>query len=166
MSREKAGGAVAPKERINITYKPTIGNAKDAIELPLKALVIGDWTQQPDDRTVEARKPVNINSENFDQVLKEQGLKLSFTVKNHLVDGKNSDLDINLAINSLSDLTPDKLMENVTELKEILNMREALQALKGPLGNVPLMRRTIHNMLTDDKQKVALMKELGIKPEA
>ena len=32
-------GSVAPKERVNITYKPAIGNAKEEVELPLKMLI-------------------------------------------------------------------------------------------------------------------------------
>ena len=44
MSKE---GSVAPKERVNITYKPAIGNAKEEVELPLKLLMLGDYTQRP-----------------------------------------------------------------------------------------------------------------------
>ena len=43
-------GSVAPKERVNIVYRPATGDAKEEIELPLKLLVIGDFTQRPDDR--------------------------------------------------------------------------------------------------------------------
>lgn len=44
MSKE---GSVAPKERVNITYKPAIGNAKEEVELPLKMLMLGDYTMRP-----------------------------------------------------------------------------------------------------------------------
>src|SRR5262245_28490137 len=47
MSKE---GSVAPKERVNITYKPATGNAKEEVELPLKLLMIGDYTCRPDPR--------------------------------------------------------------------------------------------------------------------
>jgi type VI secretion system protein ImpB len=42
-------GSVAPKERINVTFKPATGGAQEEIELPLKLLAIGDYTlgQQP-----------------------------------------------------------------------------------------------------------------------
>jgi type VI secretion system protein ImpB len=43
-------GSVAPKERINVTFKPATGNAQEELELPLKLLVLGDFTQRADDR--------------------------------------------------------------------------------------------------------------------
>jgi type VI secretion system protein ImpC len=49
MSKE---GSVAPKDRVNIAYKPAIGNAEGEIELPLKVLMVGDpistWKEPPD----------------------------------------------------------------------------------------------------------------------
>ena len=53
MAKKKAGSTVAPKERINITYKPAVGAAKESVELPFKITVLGDFTQQDDERTVE-----------------------------------------------------------------------------------------------------------------
>ena len=47
-------GTVAPKERINIVYKPATGDAQEDVELPLKMLFIGDYTGRPDPRSVEA----------------------------------------------------------------------------------------------------------------
>ena len=43
-------GSVAPKERVNIVYKPATGDAKEEVELPLKMLMIGDYTGRPDPR--------------------------------------------------------------------------------------------------------------------
>ena len=69
MSRE---GSVAPKERVNIVYKPATGNAQEEVELPLKIMMVGDYTLRPDDQAVENRKPINIDKDNFNQVLGEQ----------------------------------------------------------------------------------------------
>ncbi len=54
-------GSVAPKERVNIVYRPETGDAKEEVELPLKLLVMGDFSQKTDDRMVEDRDPVNID---------------------------------------------------------------------------------------------------------
>jgi type VI secretion system protein ImpB len=54
-------GSVAPKERVNITYKPATGDAQAEVELPLKILVLGDFTQKADDRTVDDREPINVS---------------------------------------------------------------------------------------------------------
>ena len=62
-------GSVAPKERINVTFKPATGGAQEEIELPLKLLAIGDYTQRADERKVEDRKPIGIDKMTFDEVL-------------------------------------------------------------------------------------------------
>ena len=49
---------VAPKERVNIVYRPATGDAKEEVELPLKLLVMGDFTGKPGDQPLEKRQPV------------------------------------------------------------------------------------------------------------
>ena len=61
--------SVAPKERINITFKPATGGAQEEIELPLKLLVVGDYIQRFDGRKLEDRKPIAIDKMTFDEVL-------------------------------------------------------------------------------------------------
>ena len=56
MSRE---GSVAPKERVNIVYKPATGNAQEEVELPLKIMMVGDYTLRSDDTPLENRKPTS-----------------------------------------------------------------------------------------------------------
>ena len=41
MSKE---GSVAPKERVNIVYRPAIGDGREEVELPLRLMVMGDFT--------------------------------------------------------------------------------------------------------------------------
>ena len=41
-------GSVAPKERVNIVYRPATGDAKEEVELPLKVLVMGDFSLKDD----------------------------------------------------------------------------------------------------------------------
>jgi len=62
-------GSVAPQERVNITYKPATGNAQEEVELPLKMLFLGDYTGRADPRPLEERKPINVDKDNFQQVL-------------------------------------------------------------------------------------------------
>jgi hypothetical protein len=64
MARE---GSVAPKERVNIVYRPAIGDAKEDVELPLKIMMMGDYTQRPDERPLEDRKPVSVDKDNFNE---------------------------------------------------------------------------------------------------
>jgi type VI secretion system protein ImpB len=162
MGRE---GSVAPQERVNITYKPATGNAGDEVELPLKMLFIGDYTGRPDPRPLEERKPINVDKDNFEQVLAEQNLQVSMQVPDVLSGEKGSELAVKLRFKKLGDFGPDAVAEQVPELKKLLELRKALTALKGPLGNVPAFKRKISALLADDKTREKLVNELGIKKE-
>lgn len=158
-------GSVAPQERVNITYKSDTGNAQEEVELPLKMLFIGDYTGRPDPRPVEERKPINIDKDNFTQVLSEQNLGLNMSVADKLSEDKDALLNVNLRFRKLSDFGPEAVAEQVPQLKKLLELRQAIASLKGPLGNVPAFRKKIQGMLGDSGQKDKLMAELGLKSE-
>jgi type VI secretion system protein ImpB len=158
-------GSVAPQERVNITYKPATGGASDEVELPLKMLFIGDYTGRADPRPLEERKPINVDKDNFEQVLAEQNLQVSMQVSDELSGEKGAELPVSLRFKKLGDFGPDAVAEQVPELKKLLELRRALTALKGPLGNVPAFKRKIASLLADDKTRERLVGELGLKKE-
>lgn len=159
MSKE---GSVAPKERVNITYKAATGDAQEQKELPLKMLVLGDFTGRKDDRPVEERKPINIDKDTFDQVMSEQKLSAAVVVSNTLSEEPGAELSLTLKFDGLADFTPDGIVAQVPELQKLLELRNALIALKSPLGNLPAFRRKIQNLLGDEAARKKLMEELGI----
>ena len=63
------------------------------------------------------------------------------------------------------DFEPDQIIKQVPELAKLLELREALKALKNPLSNVPDFRKKIQQLVTDPDQRAALMKELGLNEE-
>jgi type VI secretion system protein ImpB len=155
-------GSVAPQERVNITYKPSTGDQQDEVELPLKMLFIGDYTGRPDPRPLEERKPVNVDKDNFEQVLGEQNLNLQANVPNVLSGEKGAEMSLNLKFKRLSDFGPDAVAKQVPELQKLLELRQAITALKGPLGNIPAFKRKISSLLADEKAREKLVNELGL----
>jgi type VI secretion system protein ImpB len=156
-------GSVAPKERINVTFKPATGGAQEEIELPLKLMVLGDFTQRTDERKIEERKPISIDKNSFDEVLAKQELNLTFGVPNRLQDEAEGDeLAVQLRIHSMKDFNPANLVEQVPELKKLMELRDALVALKGPLGNAPAFRKAIESVLADDDSRERVLGELGM----
>lgn len=155
--------SVAPKERVNIVYKPATGDAKEEVELPLKVLVMGDFTMAKDDRPVEDRAPVNIDKDNFDDVLNATNVKMEAVVANKLTDEPDAQMKVSLDFKRMKDFDPDTIVEKVPELKKLMELRNALKALKGPLGNVPEFRKKIQDLVKDDGTRERLLKELGIE---
>ena len=160
-------GSVAPKERINVTFKPATGGAQEEIELPLKLMVLGDFTQRADERKIEDRKPISIDKNTFDEVLGKQELSLTFNVPNRLQDEESADeLPVQLRINSMKDFNPAAVVDQVPELKKLMELRDALVALKGPLGNAPAFRKAIESVLSDDDSRDRVLGELGLAAQA
>lgn len=157
--------SVAPKERVNIVYRPATGDAKEEIELPLRILVMGDFTQSPDDRMLEEREPINIDKDNFNEVLKEQNIGLSLTVPNKVSGEPDDELSVNLNFESIKDFEPEAIARKTPELKKLLELREALTALKGPLSNVPAFRKKVQELVKDEAVREQLLKELGVQEE-
>ncbi len=154
--------SIAPKERVNIRYKPATGDAREEIELPHKLLVVGDFTMRPDDTPLGERKRIDINKDNFNEVMRSQNLELNLKVKNRLSDDPEAgDMSVTLNIGTLKDLEPDQVARAVPEIRKLLELRAALTALKGPLGNMPSFRRAIERILADEDLRKKVMDEIS-----
>lgn len=152
-------GSVAPKERVNIRYVPaTLGQIAE-IELPLRLVVVGDFLGRDDGSPVEERKALQIDKNTFADVMEKAGLERQFTTPNRLVD-EDADMRVELKFRSLRDFEPDAIVKQVPELHKLLELREALVALKGPVGNMPAFRRRLQQLLEDEGSRNKLLTEL------
>lgn len=158
--------SVAPKERVNIRFKPATGNVKEEVELPLKLMVLGDFTGRADDRPVEERDLVSVNKDNFDEVVKSQNLSLDLSTENKLDESPEAGkMSVSLKFESIKDFEPERVAQQIPEVRTLTDLRAALVALKGPLGNVPSFRKAIQNLLEDDGARQRLLSELTAKSE-
>lgn len=153
-------GSVAPKERINIKYVPSTGDQQSEMELPLKLLVLGDFKGHPEDSQLEERKTVQVDKSNFESVMKEANLSISVTVDNKLTDEDGAELSVDLKFDSLKDFSPDSIGEQVPEIQKLIELREALVALKGPLGNIPAFRAKLQELIATEESREKLLSEL------
>src|SRR5262249_30121958 len=157
--------SVAPKERVNIVYKSQVGDAQEEVELPLKILMMGDYTGRADSTPLEDRKPINVDKSNFTEVMANQKLELSIEVSDKLSNEKDATLPISLKFQSLADFGPEGVVNQVPQLKQLLELRGALNALKGPLSNIPAFRKKIQSLLGDIDGRKKVMAEVGLPTE-
>lgn len=159
MARE---ASAAPKERINVTFKPATGGAQEEIELPLKVTVLGDFRHRHDDRHLLDRKPVKVNRNNFADVMAKQDLSMEFAVPRKLKDSDSDvDMQVKLNIGNMRDFEPESIIHQVPELHQLDMLRQALVSLKGPLGNLPAFRKTLEDILKDPRQREAILREVS-----
>ncbi|MDM8214729.1 type VI secretion system contractile sheath small subunit [Desulfovibrio piger] len=155
--------SLAPKERINVTFRPATGGAQEEIELPLKVMVVGDFLQRYDDRPLIDRKPVSVNKNNFADVMAKQNLTVQLAVRNRLTDKEDpDDLPVKLSFQNLRDFEPEGVARQIPEMNNLLKLRDALISLKGPLGNIPAFRAALDEVLHDEERRRQIMEELRI----
>lgn len=158
-------GSVAPKERVNIKYRSATGDAKEEVELPMKTLVVGDFTLKADETPLAERERINVDKNNFNDVMRSHDLGLDLQVDNRLAEaageGEAEKMTVSLKFETLRSMEPEAIANQVPELRKLLELREALTALKGPLGNMPAFRKALQKVLEDETQRQKILNELS-----
>lgn len=152
----------APKERINITYRPAT-NTKEQKELPFRMAMLGDFTLKPDETPLEERKMIRVDKDNFNDVMKSQKLDLAVNVKNKLTGNEDDEMGVKLNFATLKDFEPEQIARQVPELNQLLQTREALSALKAPLANKRAFQKKIMDIVQDEETRQKL---LGVLKQA
>ena len=155
--------SVAPKERVNIRFTPATGNQTEEIELPFKQVVIGKFNTQSDETPLEGREAVNVDNDSFNDVMSAHNLSLDFAVADVLSGEEDAAMAVSLTFSTLKDFGPEQVVDRVPELRRLMELRRALLALKGPLGNVPAFRKSVQGILDDEDLRRRLLDELGIR---
>ena len=133
----------------------------EEIELPMKVMVMGDFLQRHDPRSLLDRKPVSINKNNFADVMANQKLTLEIAVPNMLQDGdEERDIPVKLDFNSMRDFEPGNILDQIPETQKLMQIRDALVSLKGPMGNIPSFRKSFEEIVKDPRQREEIRREL------
>ena len=73
---------------------------------------------------------------------------------------------VKLDFKSINDFSPDAIVEKIPELRNIVALRDALKALKGPLGNIPAFRQKVQELVKDEGTRARLLSELGVQDKS
>ena len=139
-SSQKALGRIRPP-RVQITYDVETGGAIEKKELPLIVGIMADLAgkQENPPPPIKMRKFVEIDRDNFNDVMKSIGPRLAFAVPNRLKDD-DSQLMVELKFSNIGDLRPESLVKQVKPLRELFEARQRLNDLIAKLdGNDDLI---------------------------
>ncbi len=152
--------------RVQITYDVETGGAIEIKELPFVAGVLGDFTGQPDQPLprLKDRKFVEVNPDNFDQVLEGMKPHLSFAVENKLSEDSDAPkLKVDLRFKSMEDFEPANVAKQVKPLKELLDLRTKLADLRGTLQGNDKLEELLLDAVGNSEKLDKLKGEVGTK---
>ncbi len=150
--------------RVQITYDVEVGGAIEIKELPFVMGVMGDFTGMPTEplAKLKERKFVEVNPDNFDQVLENMKPHLAFAVENKLSeDPEAPKLKVDLNFKSLDDFSPEAVARQVGPLRQLLELRDRLSDLRGSMQGNDKLEEMLRESVSDKDKLEKLRAELG-----
>lgn len=149
-----------PKARINIKLDLHTGGARKNVELPLKLLVMGDYSNGREQRPLSERSKLPIDKNNFNSVLADLQPSLTFTVPDTLADD-HAETAVALSFRHMKDFEPEQVARQIPQLRALLAMRNLLRDLKSNLLDNAAFRRELEFILKDEALSQELRMDLA-----
>jgi type VI secretion system protein ImpB len=116
--------------RVHINYDVEIGDAIVMKELPFVVGALADLSGKPDEPLPQLRdrKYVDIDRDNFNEVLKGAKPRLAFRVDDKLTNDETK-LGVELRFTNMDDFEPERVVQQVEPLRKLLEIRGQLKGL-------------------------------------
>lgn len=151
-STQKKLSRVRPP-RVQITYDVEIGDAIETKELPFVLGVLGDYSGQPKKPLpkLKERKFVEVDRDNFDEVLKGMAPRLQMRVDNQLKkDG--SEMGVELNFSSLEDFSPESVVNQIDPMRKLLEVRGRLADLRNKISGNDKLEDLLDEIVRDTQK--------------
>ena len=135
--------------RVQITYDVEIGDAIQMKELPFVGGIMADLSGEPENPLpkVKDRKFVEIDRDNFNEVMAASNPRLVLQVANRLKDD-DSKLNVELKFSHIDDFDPVKVLSQVEPLKKLFDARQRLSDLLTKLDGNDELDDLLQNVVT------------------
>lgn len=149
--------------RVQITYDVEVGGAIEMKELPFVVGVMGDFVGKPEEPlpAIKNRKFVEIDPDNFDQVLAGMKPRLAFTVDNKMQED-GSKVGVDLKFNSMEDFEPDNVVQQIEPLRKLVEARQKLSDLRSKMDGNEKLESMLNDIISDSDKQKQLSDALGI----
>ena len=153
--------------RVHITYDVETGGSVSKKELPFVIGIMGDFAGENKSslKPLKDRRFVQVDRDNFDDILKRMNPKLEFKVDNTLNDEEGQEMDVSLEFSSLADFEPAAIVNQVEPLRKLMETRNKLRDLMTKVDRSEELEDLLERVLSnsDDLDKLAGELELGEK---
>ncbi|MFV0389454.1 MAG: type VI secretion system contractile sheath small subunit [Pyrinomonadaceae bacterium] len=149
--------------RIQITYDVEVGGAIELKELPFVIGVMGDFVGKPEEPlpALKDRKFVEIDPDNFNQVLSGMNPRLAYTIENKLQDD-GSKMGIELTFKDIEDFDPDNIVQQVEPLRKLVEARQKLADLRSKMDGNEKLETMLEEIIADSDKQKELSDSLGV----
>lgn len=153
------------KPRVHITYDVETNGAVVTKELPFVMGVMGDFSGNPTNKPdpLQNRKFVNIDRDNFNDVMARISPELNFKVKNTL-SGGDKEMALQLKFKSMDDFDPGAIVDQVPVLKSLLNSRNQLRDLLTTMDQSEDLEALMEKVLSDTARVQEAAGQMGVSP--
>jgi type VI secretion system protein ImpB len=151
------------KPRVHITYEVETEGAEILRELPFVVGILGDFSGDPTEplRPLSERKFIQIDRDNFNEVMARMTPGLNIRVDNKLADD-GSQMAVALKFNSIEDFEPGRVAEQVPALKALLETRTKLRDLMSKVDRSEQLENLLEQILKNEGELKSLSGELGL----
>ncbi len=151
--------------RVHITYDVEVGGAIELKELPFVVGVLGDFSGMPAEALprLRDRKFVDIDRDNFDDVLAGMKPRLTYKVENKLSE-EGGQLGVELKFNELADFEPDQVVQQVEPLRKLVELRQNLSDLLAKTDGNDKLGDLLQDVLKNTDSQKQLGEALGLEP--
>jgi len=151
------------KPRVHITYDVETEGAEVLRELPFVVGVMGDFSGDPTQplRPLAERKFIQIDRDNFNEVMARMTPGLNIRVDNKLADD-GTQMAVALKFNSIEDFEPARVAEQVPALKALLETRNKLRDLMSKVDRSEELENLLEQILKNENELKSLSGELGL----
>jgi type VI secretion system protein ImpB len=151
------------KPRVHITYDVETEGAEVLRELPFVVGVMGDFSGDPTQalRPLAERKFIQIDRDNFNEVMARMTPGLNIRVDNKLADD-GTQMAVQLKFNSIEDFEPARVAEQVPALKALLETRNKLRDLMSKVDRSEELENLLEQILKNENELKSLSGELGL----
>ncbi|AWT15241.1 MULTISPECIES: type VI secretion system contractile sheath small subunit [Stenotrophomonas] len=148
--------------RVQLTYDVEKGDAIEQKELPFVVGVMGDFSGNPEQPLpkVKDRKFVNVDLDNFDEVMEGVAPRAVYRVPNKISDD-GGEFGVELKFNSIDDFRPEAVVQQIEPLRRLLESRTKLADLRNKLAG----NEKLEDLLTDVLNNTEQLKKLGVTKE-
>jgi type VI secretion system protein ImpB len=150
------------KPRVHITYDVETEGAQVRKELPFVVGVMGDFSGKPYEplKRLRDRKFIQIDRDNFDDVMKRMTPGLQYKADNTLTGG-DTQMPVDLKFKSMADFEPANVVAQVEPLRKLLEVRNKLRDLMSKADRSEELEGLLEQVLQNTDQMASLASQLG-----